>query len=59
MELSSDFFQLIQEAVESAEIAFKDGDFDEAVDYMEQIGALAAECMQELEELLEGTEGDS
>lgn len=56
MELSSDFFQLIQEAVESAEIAFNDGDFDEAVDYMEQIGALAAECMQELEELLEGAE---
>jgi hypothetical protein len=58
MELSSDFFQLIQEAVESAEIAFSDGDFDEAVDYMEQIGALAAECMQELVELLEEAEAD-
>lgn len=58
MELSSDFFQLIQEALESAEIAYSDGDFDEALDHMEQIEALASECLQELEHLLEGTEAD-
>ena len=49
MELSSNYFERIIEAVESSEQAYNDGDMEEAAEYMEEVWHIAAEFLEELE----------
>ena len=49
MVLSSDYFERIQEAVESSERAYDDGDREEAVEYMQEVRAIATEFLEDME----------
>jgi hypothetical protein len=50
MPLSSEYYERILDAVESSESAFDNGDMEEAATYMEEVRAIAAEDLEEMEE---------
>ena len=56
MAAGSDYFATIQELLENAEEAYTDGNFDEALEYMEELRDTAISCMEELERLGYGAE---
>ena len=49
MAMNSDYFQRIQEALEGSEIAYDNGDMEEAAQYLEELRDTATEFLEELE----------
>ena len=58
MALSSDYFSIIMDLVDSTEEAYKSGNYDEAIEYMEEVKDTVERCLEELENLQFEEEND-
>lgn len=58
MAMNSDYFERIQEALEGSEIAYDNGDMEEAAQYLEELRDIATEFLEELERVQAEDEED-
>ena len=56
--MNSDYFERIQEALEGSEIAYDNGDMEEAAQYLEELRDIATEFLEELERVQAEDEED-